>query len=90
MIKDIDIFGFVLLLIVVSAILERVFADEKFPIFDEIEGDYMEPEKEVYFDQYCKTCVRANSPDTDKKCDECLGSPTNAYSHKPVNWERKE
>ena len=45
--------------------------------------------KEVYFDQYCKTCEHADLKDTDKPCCECLDNPTNLYSHKPVKYEEK-
>lgn len=45
--------------------------------------------KEVYFDQYCKTCKHENLPETDDPCDECLQETVNIYSHKPVKWEEK-
>lgn len=45
--------------------------------------------KEVYFDQYCKTCKHENLPETDNPCDECLQETVNVYSHKPVKWEEK-
>ena len=43
--------------------------------------------KEVYFDQYCKTCKHADLDDVKDPCNECLGEPANMYSHKPVNYE---
>ena len=45
--------------------------------------------KEVYFDQYCKTCKHENLPETDDPCDECLQETVNVYSHKPVKWKEK-
>lgn len=45
--------------------------------------------KEVYFDQYCKTCKYKDTKETDDPCDECLYEPVNLYSHKPVKWEEK-
>lgn len=45
--------------------------------------------KEVYFDQYCKTCKYWELEDTEEPCNECLGEPTNLYSHKPVKWKEK-
>lgn len=45
--------------------------------------------KEVYFDQYCKTCKYENLPETDDPCDECLQETVNVYSHKPVKWKEK-
>lgn len=45
--------------------------------------------KEVYFDQYCKTCKYWESDETKQPCDECLANAVNLYSHKPVKWEKK-
>lgn len=45
--------------------------------------------KEVYFDQYCKTCKYKDTKETDDPCDECLYEPMNLYSHKPVKWKEK-
>lgn len=45
--------------------------------------------KEVNFADYCKTCKHAEMPEYDDPCDECLMSPCNINSHKPVNWEEK-
>lgn len=46
--------------------------------------------KEVYFDQYCKTCKHKKAKESEDPCDECLTNTTNAYSHKPVNYKKKE
>lgn len=46
--------------------------------------------KEVYFDQYCKTCKHADRKEEDDPCCDCLAEPTNSYSHKPVRYEEKE
>ena len=46
--------------------------------------------KEVYFDQYCKNCKHETLKETDNPCDECLNNPVNLYSHKPVNYKKKE
>lgn len=43
--------------------------------------------KEVYFDQYCKTCVSKDKKEYEDPCDECLSEPVNLYSHKPVNYK---
>lgn len=45
--------------------------------------------KEVYFNQYCKTCRNERKLETDEQCNECLSHPVNLYSHKPVNWKEK-
>lgn len=47
-------------------------------------------QKEVYFDQYCKTCKHFGKKETDDPCDECLSNPVNTYSHKPTEWEKKK
>lgn len=46
--------------------------------------------KEVYFDQYCKTCTHEKKKDSEDPCFECLDNPINLYSHKPVKWEGKD
>jgi hypothetical protein len=46
--------------------------------------------KEVYFHQYCPICKHRKVKGTDEPCDSCLSEPTNADSHKPVNYEVKE
>lgn len=46
--------------------------------------------KEVYFNKYCKTCAYSESKESDDPCDECLATPMNEYSHKPVMYEKKE
>lgn len=45
--------------------------------------------KEVYFNEYCKTCKYEKTPEEDDPCYECLTNPVNLYSHKPVSWEKK-
>lgn len=47
-------------------------------------------EKEVYFDQYCKTCKHGEVEDDKDPCHECLDYPTNTLSHKPVKYEEKD
>ena len=42
--------------------------------------------KEVYFDQYCKTCVHKDLKNVEEPCNTCLDNPLNLYSHKPVKW----
>lgn len=43
--------------------------------------------KEVYYDQFCKTCKNKDTPESSDPCDECLTEPVNLYSHKPVKYE---
>lgn len=45
--------------------------------------------KEVYFEQYCKTCTHYKSKEEDDPCDDCLAESVNQYSHKPVKYEEK-
>lgn len=49
----------------------------------------MDKQKEVYFNVYCKTCKHKNVDQAKDPCHECLASPSNTNSHKPVNWEKK-
>lgn len=46
--------------------------------------------KEVYFDQYCKTCKHEKLTEQDSPCDECLTESTNWNSHKPAMYDKKE
>lgn len=43
--------------------------------------------KEVYFDQYCKTCENRKKKEYESPCDSCLEEPSNQESHKPVYYE---
>lgn len=45
--------------------------------------------KEVYFDEYCKTCANEKKKEDEEPCDECLSEPVNLDSHKPVRWKEK-
>lgn len=45
--------------------------------------------KEVYFDQYCKTCTHSDKYEHEEPCFECLEHPMNVYSHKPINYEER-
>ena len=52
-----------------------------------MEGDL----KEVRYDLYCHRCQYETYKEGDDPCDECLATPMNKNSHRPVNWkERKE
>ena len=46
--------------------------------------------KEVYFDQYCKTCEHKDLPESEDPCFDCLEEPTNFESHKPVHYKETE
>lgn len=46
--------------------------------------------KEVYFSEYCKTCVHKSEDESSDSCDECLENPSNEYSHKPINYVKGE
>lgn len=45
--------------------------------------------KEVYYDQYCKTCAHEKTEEMKEPCRTCLDNPVNVHSHKPVEWEKK-
>lgn len=49
----------------------------------------MNEEKEVYFDQYCKSCKRNGLKESKDPCNDCLAEPSNTNSHKPMNYESK-
>lgn len=46
--------------------------------------------KEVYFNEYCKTCEHSKCAEHEDPCYECLHEPVNLYSHKPVKYKEKE
>lgn len=49
-------------------------------------GDY----KEVYFNQYCHKCIHKDVDEGELPCDECLGTPMNVDSHKPIYFKEAE
>lgn len=44
----------------------------------------MNEEKEVYFDQYCKSCKHHSLKESKDPCNDCLAEPGNTNSHKPT------
>ena len=47
--------------------------------------------KEVRYDLYCHRCQYETYKEGEDPCDECLSTPYNENSHRPINWkERKE
>lgn len=49
----------------------------------------MNDEKEVYFDEYCKTCKHSKTEEFKDPCNDCLENPYNINSHKPVNYDEE-
>lgn len=49
----------------------------------------MNEEKEVYFDQYCKSCKHHGLEESKDPCNDCLAEPSNTNSNKPMNYESK-
>ena len=43
--------------------------------------------KFVYFDKYCILCKNVKTVETEDPCNDCLATPVNINSHKPVNFE---
>ena len=43
--------------------------------------------REVYFNQYCKTCKHFELPENKEPCDTCLAAGANFQSHKPSKYE---
>lgn len=50
----------------------------------------MSADKEVFFHLYCSACKHVNCADSEDPCDECLASPVNQDSHKPIFFKEKE
>lgn len=54
----------------------------------------MSDEKEVYFSEYCGSCEYVLKLDSEgllnEKCEDCLATPMNTDSHKPVNYKEVE
>lgn len=50
----------------------------------------MDNQKEVYFNDYCGTCIYELLSESQPPCDECLMTSTREYSHKPINWKGVE
>lgn len=46
-------------------------------------------EKEVFYNEYCKTCKHEKEPEDSDVCNDCLNNPAHVDSHKPVRWEKK-
>ena len=42
--------------------------------------------KEVYFGEYCKSCVNKNTKEYDDPCNECLTESARENSHKPIRY----
>lgn len=56
----------------------------------------MNSEKIVKYELYCDTCKykevqdKSGNPDLENDfCNECLNTPANEYSHKPINYKPK-
>lgn len=45
-------------------------------------------EKEVYYHQYCPTCLYYGKAESEDPCDECLSQPVNEDSHKPYYYKQ--
>lgn len=44
-------------------------------------------EKEVRYDLYCRKCVNWETDEQEEPCNECLTTPVNLYSKKPIRFE---
>lgn len=45
--------------------------------------------KMVDFKKWCVRCKHKNKPEMDEPCNECLASPVNLHSTKPVKYEKR-
>lgn len=46
--------------------------------------------KEVYFNQYCPTCMHRDVSETEDPCNDCLAHGNNEDSHKPIRYKEKD
>lgn len=46
--------------------------------------------KEVYYCDYCDTCKHRDVEETEEPCNECLTTPVNLWSHKPIKYEASD
>ena len=51
-----------------------------------MEVDY----QEVYFNDYCKTCIYKNKDEREEPCNECIEQPYVLNSHGPINYKKGE
>ena len=49
----------------------------------------VENTKEVYFNEYCKSCKYEKLEEDEYPCHDCLSTPMNINSHKPIHYETK-
>lgn len=47
-------------------------------------------QKIVEFGKYCPRCKYYLKPENEDPCCECLDTPTNAWTHKPINFKKRE
>lgn len=45
-------------------------------------------EHEVYYHEYCKACKHEEKREDEEPCYECLNSPYNLHTHRPLFWEK--
>lgn len=46
--------------------------------------------KEVYYNEYCHQCKYWDKKESEDPCWDCLDTPFNYDSHKPLYFENKE
>lgn len=46
-------------------------------------------EKEVHFDKYCELCEYRDKKDNEDPCWDCLDTPSNENSHKPIFFKER-
>lgn len=51
---------------------------------------YGDEQKIVDFEKYCPKCEHYPKSESEDPCWGCLDTPTNTWSHKPVNFKEKE
>ena len=47
-------------------------------------------DKEVYFHTYCPKCKHYWEDEAEDICNDCLVTPMNEDSHKPINYQQED
>ena len=45
--------------------------------------------KIVYYERYCNKCAHEKKKEEEDPCRECLNTPANEDSHRPVKFKKK-
>lgn len=51
---------------------------------------FVDDQKIVDFENHCHRCKHYLKEESEDPCRECLNTPTNTWSHKPIYFKEKE